>query len=268
MAQNRIDVLDHGFVRLVDWMGNDTRVAQSARVSYGEGTRPASDDDALIDYLMRHRHTSPFEMVVFLFHIKLPIFVARQLVRHRTASLNEVSARYSILPNDYYVPRDEQLMYRDTSNKQAQGGVGTQVQAGFARRDMNISLGQSFDAYQNLLDDEVPRELARIVVPTAAYTEMYWQMDLHNLLHFLKLRTDSHAQWEIQQYANAIEKFVAEKVPVSYSAWRTHVKEARTFSRDEMKALGLDTIDGERVAAEMKYMGYKHSRISELLDKL
>src|ERR1044072_5659040 len=188
-------VLDKGHVRLVDYMGDDSSIVKAARVSYQDGTKSVREDAGLIDYLMRHQHTSPFEMVEFVFDVKLPIFVARQLVRHRTASLNEVSARYSILPEEWYDIETERLQVQSSNNKQ---GSGSEVidEAETYKNDLNADAQNSFSLYQELLGNGAAREIARIGLPLSTYTQWIWKCDLHNLLHFLKLRLDTHAQWE------------------------------------------------------------------------
>lgn len=231
----QIDILDHGFVRLVDWMGDDAAICQAARVSYGDGTKSVSEDRDLIRYLLRHRHTTPFEMVEFKFHCKMPIFVARQWIRHRTASVNEVSGRYSQLKDEYYVPVPERMQKQSKKNKQ---GSAEQLPAGDAvgvQVCMEVTADRSFHAYHELLDIYgLSRELARLPVPVSTYTEWYWKMDLHNLFHFLKLRMDEHAQWEIRQYANAIFELIQPVIPVACKAFQDYVLNAVTFSADEM----------------------------------
>ncbi len=212
-------VLDKGFVRLVDSMGDDSSVVQAARVSYQKGTKTKKEDAKLISYLMKNRHTTPFEMVEFKFHAKMPIFVARQWVRHRTANINEVSARYSVLPADFYIP--EALREQDMKNKQ-----GSLVVHNSNKDNKNIEriLQHSIKAYmlyEKLLKDGVGREMARIVLPLNIYTEWYWKIDLHNLLNFLRLRLDKHAQYEIRVYAEAMLKIIEDIVPVSVKTFRS-----------------------------------------------
>lgn len=231
-------VLDKGFARLIDYCGSDARVVQSARVSYGEGTKTVSQDAALIDYLLRHQHTSPFEQVVFTFHLKMPIFVARQWVRHRTARLNEVSGRYSIMRDEFYVPKIDVISPQSHDNKQGRSDEAFPVEQARQIRD-EFSEGQSasYDSYRKMTEGGLARELARINLPLALYTEFYWQMDLHNLMRFLKLRLDSHAQYEIREYAQVILKIAETVCPLSIAAFQNHINKAVTFSAEEYDAL-------------------------------
>lgn len=241
-------VLDRGFVRVVDYMGDDAAIVQAARVSYGRGTKRSRDDQGLINYLMRNAHTSPFEMCEIKLHVKLPIFVARQWIRHRTASVNEYSARYSILDREFYVPPEEQLTIQSSANAQGRGGsgVGEQLSIGLsesgqprsrkraadeARRaeakrvqeSMTADAERSFDLYDSLHSAGLARELARVGLPLSAYTQWYWKTNLHNLFHFLALRIDEHAQWEIREYARVIlDEVVARWVPLAAKAFRAY----------------------------------------------
>ena len=184
-------VLDKGFVRLVDYLGGDARIVQAARVSYGEGTKSVREDAALIDYLLRHKHTSPFEQVILTFHLKMPIFVARQWIRHRTARLNEISGRYSVMKDEFYAPEPGRVQKQSQANKQGSTGeVPRELQSQVVRTLQNDQ-STAYSHYQDLLDDDIARELARINLPLSLYTEMYWQIDLNNLFHFLRLRMDS-----------------------------------------------------------------------------
>ncbi len=229
-----LPVLDHGFVRVVDYFGDDGAVVQAARVSYGRGTKKVSDDRNLIRYLMRHRHSTPFEMAEIKLHVKLPIFVARQWIRHRTANVNEYSARYSILDREFYVPLPEQLGAQSTANRQGRGEV---LEGAAAERALAAIEGLSADAYaryEDLLNaradgsviDEgrtgLARELARMVLPTNYYTQWYWKIDLQNLLHFVSLRADPHAQYEIRVYAEVIADILAKWVPATWEAFRDY----------------------------------------------
>ena len=215
-----IPLLDHGFVRVVDYMGDDAAVVQAARVSYGKGTKAVRRDRGLIRYLMRHRHTTPFEMCELKLHIKLPIFVARQWIRHRTANVNEYSARYSVLDKEFYLPRPEDLAVQSTDNKQGRGAELTEDQAAEVLRLLRRDAEQTYETYETLMGEfNLARELARIDLPLNAYTQWYWKIDLHNLLHFLSLRMHPHAQYEIRVYADAIADFVKDWVPLSYEAF-------------------------------------------------
>ncbi|HIE10030.1 MAG TPA: FAD-dependent thymidylate synthase, partial [Kiritimatiellae bacterium] len=238
LLDKEIPVLDRGFVRLVDYMGGDERIVQAARVSYGEGTTAVRRDAALIDYLMAHRHTSPFEHVVLEFHCKMPIFVARQWVRHRTARINEISGRYSILEEEFYLPPEDQVRYQSATNRQ--GRSDEEVPAELRARVLEIlkrDQGAAYASYRELLDEGVARELARINLPLSLYTQWYWQIDLHNLFHFLELRLDPHAQWEIRQYAKALAMCARAVAPMAFAAFQKHVLHGATFSAEEMEAL-------------------------------
>lgn len=222
--------LDHGFVRLVDWMGDDTSIVQAARVSYGKGTKSVSEDTALIRYLMRNMHTSPFEMVEFKFHVKLPIFVARQWIRHRTANVNEYSGRYSEMPDEFYLPQPDQIRSQSSTNKQGRSSE-TIPQANEIISRMQKTQQILHDEYSDFLDMGLARELARINLPLSNYTEWYWKIDLHNLFHFLRLRLDSHAQYEIRVYADAIAKIIKQIVPIAYQAFEDYTLNAVRFSK-------------------------------------
>jgi thymidylate synthase (FAD) len=230
-------VLDHGFVRVVDYMGDDSAIVQAARVSYGAGTKTGQEDDALIHYLMRHRHTTPFEMCEIKLHVKLPIFVARQWVRHRTASLNEVSARYSVLDREFYIPRPEDIRYQSRQNKQ---GGAEPVDPHLAEALVSIldsECNAAFTTYDFAVKDDIARETARIGLPLSTYTQWYWKVDLHNLFNFLALRADPHAQSEIRAYADILLLIAEQWVPVAAAAFREHRLCAVTFSASAMDAL-------------------------------
>jgi thymidylate synthase (FAD) len=233
-----IRCLDKGFVRLVDSMGTDASIVQAARVSYGEGTKQVSEDRGLIRYLMRHAHTTPFEMVEFKFHVKLPIFVARQWIRHRTANVNEYSGRYSVMRDEFYVPDALQARAQSVDNKQGRADEAFDA----AEAEAILSLlreGQTraYADYKHLLGKNFARELARINLPVSMYTEWYWKIDLHNLFHFLRLRLDAHAQYEIRVYAEAIASLAREITPVAFEAFEDYVLHAVRFSRPELRAL-------------------------------
>lgn len=231
-------VLDHGFVRLIDYLGGDSRIVQAARVSYGDGTKTVREDAALIDYLLRNDHTSPFEQVILTFHIKMPIFVARQWVRHRTARLNEVSGRYSVMRNEAYLPNVHALGYQSKNNKQ--GRTNERLPDELAEKIISILADgqqQAFKNYETLLNDNIAKELARINLPLATYTEIYWQMDLHNLFRFLKLRCDAHAQKEIRDYAFAILSIVEKVAPLATDSFKSHILNSMIFSDKEVLAL-------------------------------
>jgi thymidylate synthase (FAD) len=233
-------VLDKGFVRLVDYMGSDERVVQAARVSYGEGTKSYREDAGLIDYLLRHNHTSPFEQIVLTFHMKLPIFVARQIVRHRTASLNEISGRYSVMKDDFYIPAPADVSLQSTDNKQGRSSeVLEAARAAEIQKTFDEGQRRSYEEYSNLIDKGIARELARINLPLSLYTEWYWEMDLHNLLHFLQLRMDGHAQLEIRRYAEVMFDIARKVAPRCCESFERHRLGSVTFSREEMAELKL-----------------------------
>jgi thymidylate synthase (FAD) len=244
-----LPVLDHGFVRVVDYMGDDAAIVQAARVSYGRGTRKVSEDRGLINYLMRHRHTTPFEMCEIKYHVKLPIFVARQWIRHRTANVNEYSARYSILDKEFYIPEPEHLAVQATTNRQ---GRGAALDGDAARRVLDLLRGdaeRAYAGYSELLNEDtsgapldparpsLARELARINLTLGYYTQWYWKTDLHNLMHFLSLRADPHAQYEIRAYAEVMLETLARWVPMAHDAFLEYRLNAATIS-----AAGLSVI--------------------------
>ena len=221
-----------GFVKLLDVMGDDEEVENSARISYGEGTRKVNQTRNLIRYLMRHKHTSPFEMCEVKFHLKLPIFIMRQLVRHRTANLNEYSGRYSVMSNEFYLPEGDYLAKQSTTNSQGRGEV--LEQQGLLQFEFNRIYDGASMAYQVLLEHDLSREVARALLPVANYTECIWKIDLHNFFHFVKLRSDSHAQREIRDYADAMYKLVKPNFPLCCEAFEDYVQGATTFSKQEM----------------------------------
>lgn len=249
ILDEKFNVLDHGFVRVVDYMGDDSSIVQAARVSYGAGTKAVSEDRGLIRYLMRNRHTSPFEMCEIKFHIKLPIFVARQWIRHRTANVNEVSGRYSVMPEEFYVPHVQDVQPQAKDNKQGRNGTLPKDDVDTFRRVCQNN-HRDFDDYNGIVGNGVARELARINLPLSTYTEWYWKIDLHNLLHFLKLRMDGHAQKEIRDYANILAEIVKKWVPHTFEAFEDYVLDAKTFSRKEMGALRRLETNALRVVVE------------------
>lgn len=214
-----IKVLDHGFVRVIDYMGTDSSIVQAARVSYGDGTKTIRQDESLIAYLMRNSHTSPFEMCEIKLHIKLPIFVARQWIRHRTANVNEYSARYSLAKDDFYVPDIDQIAKQATDNKQGRGEPLTSEAAQRTRDTITRTSESCYQAYSAMLAEDVARELARIVLPVNFYTEWYWKIDLNNFMRFLRLRLDPHAQYEIRQYAAVLHDMMKLWVPITHEAF-------------------------------------------------
>ncbi|WP_421707597.1 FAD-dependent thymidylate synthase [Algihabitans sp.] len=256
-----IPVLDQGFVRVVDYMGDDAAVVQAARVSYGRGTKSLRNDEGLLRYLLRHRHTTPFEMCEIKFHVKLPIFVARQWIRHRTANVNEYSARYSILDREFYTPAPEHLAAQSTANRQGRGAVLEGKEATEVLSWLRDDAEQAFGHYESMLNEGpdgqpsdpnrqgLARELARMTLPLSTYTQWYWKIDLHNLLHFLSLRADSHAQYEIRAYADAMLEVVKRWVPITYQAFQDYA-----VGGVQLSAAGLAVVKrllaGESVAQE------------------
>ncbi len=258
MLYNALPVLDHGFVRVIDYMGDDAAVVQAARVSYGRGTRKVSEDSGLIRYLMRHRHSTPFEMCEIKYHVKLPIFVARQWIRHRTANVNEISARYSILDREFYLPAPEHLAAQSSVNRQGRGDL---LEGDDARRVLDMLRAdamQTYDHYAEMLNENadgepldptrqgLARELARMNLTLNTYTQWYWKTDLHNLLGFLSLRADSHAQYEIRVYAEAMLESVKAWVPACHAAFVDFRLGAVTFSAP-MLAVVKRMLAGEAV---------------------
>ena len=230
-------VLTHGYVVLVDYMGNDAAIVQAARVSYGAGTKTVRDDRGLIRYLMRHRHTTPFEMVEFKFLIRLPIYVARQMVRHRTASLNEVSARYSVVPDEFDLPPLDDIRRQSSRNRQGRDEALPEGVSGKFRADLQRISADAYRAYTEALDAGVARETARLLLPLAYYTEWYWKIDLWNLLHFLSLRLDAHAQEEIRRYAAIMATMTRAVCPVAYEAFEEYSLRGLVLSAREQKAI-------------------------------
>ncbi len=266
-----IELLDHGFVRVIDYLGDDNAVVQAARVSYGRGTKRVNEDRGLINYLMRHWHTTPFEMAEIKLHVKLPIFVARQWIRHRTASINEVSARYSVLDREFYLPHEDQLKAQSSVNRQ---GRGDSLAPDEARRVLALLREDGERTYANyawmLTEDEtgarieaerdgLARELARINLTLATYTQWYWKTNLHNLMNFLRLRADEHAQYEIRVYAEAMMDIMARWVPLSHEAFLEHRLGSVTLSRSALAAVRR-MAKGERVDQENSGLGAREWR--------
>jgi thymidylate synthase (FAD) len=222
------EVLDHGLIRVIDYMGNDSAITQAARVSYGKGTKAITNDEGLIRYLMRHWHSTPFEMCEIKLHIKLPVFVARQWIRHRTANVNEYSARYSILDREFYIPKAEHLAAQAVINNQGRGEALTGAEAEQVLKYLRDDSETAYDHYEEMMaeGDEskqgLARELARMNLPANVYTQWYWKVDLHNLFHFLRLRADPHAQYEIRVYAEKMCEIVKDWVPAAYSAFEDY----------------------------------------------
>ncbi len=272
-----IPVLDHGFIRVVDYMGDDSAVVQAARVSYGRGTKAVRGDAGLINYLLRHRHTTPFEMAEIKYHVKLPIFVARQWIRHRTANVNEYSARYSILDNEFYIPAPEALAAQSTENRQGRGDLLTGDEAARVFELLRRDSEQSYADYQEMLNEDaqgepldpdrqgLARELARMNLSLNFYTQWYWKTDLHNLMHFLSLRADVHAQYEIRIYAEAMLETMKSWVPQTYDAFVNY-----RYGGAHLSSKGLEAVKrliaGEEV--EQAASGMSKREWTELMETL
>ncbi len=269
LLDKEFKVLDRGFVRLVDYMGGDGAIVQAARVSYGEGTKKVSEDRALIRYLMRQRHTSPFEMVEFKFHVKLPIFVARQWIRHRTANVNEYSGRYSIMKEEFYLPDPTDIRYQSPVNKQ--GRSKDEVPDELKRRFIDFLKAieaHSYKQYLELVDAGLARELARIGLPLSLYTEWYWKIDLHNLFHFLRLRLDPHAQHEIRQYAMIMADMVKTVCPLAYEAFVDYSLKAVLLSGPEWEIILEHLSECPLTVEELTERGLSKRETRELLERL
>jgi len=251
-------VLDHGFVRVIDYMGNDTSIVQAARVSYGEGTKKSRDDKSLIFYLMRHWHSTPFEMCEIKLHVKLPVFVARQWIRHRTANVNEYSARYSILDNEFYIPKSENLASQSSSNNQGRGDVLEGEEAKKVIQILKNDSLRSYKSYEKMLSKEnkkgLARELARMNLPTNIYTQWYWKTDLHNLFNFIRLRNDLHAQYEIRVYAEKIAELVKKWVPFAFEAFEQYQLNSSHLSSNGLSCIKR-LMKGEDVSQDNSGMG-------------
>ncbi len=270
-------VLDHGFVRVIDYMGDDAAIVQAARVSYGRGTKKVSDDAGLINYLLRHRHTTPFEMCEIKYHVKLPIFVARQWIRHRTANVNEYSARYSMLDREFYIPAPDQLAAQSQANRQGRGDVLEGEEAARVLALLQDDATTIYDHYVEMLNEDedgnvvdegrsgLARELARMNLTLNTYTQWYWKIDLHNLMHFLSLRADAHAQYEIRVYADAMLESFKHWVPITYDAftqYRVGAVELSAAAMDVVKNL----LAGDAVTQETSAMSKREWR--ELMESL
>jgi thymidylate synthase (FAD) len=261
-----VPVLDHGFVRVIDYMGDDAAVVQAARVSYGRGTKKVSEDKGLIHYLMRHRHSTPFEMCEIKFHVKLPIFVARQWIRHRTANVNEYSARYSILDREFYIPAEENLAAQSVSNRQGRGDVLQGKEAAQVLDLLRTDATHAYDHYLTMLNESedgqkidesrqgLARELARMNLGLNFYTQWYWKVDLHNLMHFLSLRADAHAQYEIRVYADVMVDLLKRWVPLTAEAFVEHRLHGVTLSKSAWGAIKR-MLAGETVTQEASGLG-------------
>ena len=268
-----IQVHEHGFVKLLDVMGDDEEVENAARISYGEGTRKVSQTRNLIRYLMRHRHTSPFEMCEVKFHLKLPIFIMRQLVRHRTANLNEYSGRYSVMSDEFYLPQGDYLAKQSTTNNQGRGEE--HPNKGSLQYEFNRIYDNAQIAYETLLEADLAREISRAVLPVANYTECIWKIDLHNFFHVVKLRSDKHAQREIRDFSDAMYELVKPKFPLCCEAFEDYVQGATTFSKQEMGIIRehLQYVDDNHAWTERSDLGVTEHKLGkretkEFLEKI
>ncbi len=260
-------VLDHGFIRVMDYMGSDSAIVQAARVSYGKGTKQISQDEALIKYLMRHHHTTPFEMCEIKFHVKLPIFVARQWIRHRTANVNEYSARYSILDNKFYTPKPEQVAKQSDNNKQGSGEAFDPDTSKEIIDSLTNDSNLVYSHYEKFIEQGLAREIARTNLTLNYYTQFYWKIDLHNLLHFLKLRADKHAQYEIRVYAEVMLDIIKKWVPLAYNAFVEYCLESACISRTGLEII-RKLIKGENVTKEESNIGKREwDELMSILDK-
>lgn len=272
-----IPVLDHGFVRVIDYMGDDNAIVQAARVSYGKGTKQINADRGLIKYLMRHRHTTPFEMCEIKLHVKLPMFVARQWIRHRTANVNEYSARYSVLDKEFYIPKPEHLGAQSQANRQGRDAVLEGAEAERVLELLKRDAEQAYSSYQEMLNTDengdvldenrqgLTRELARMNLSVNYYTQWYWKVDLHNLMHFLNLRADSHAQYEIRVYADVMVDLLKKWLPLTYEAFEEYQLKGAYFSASALKAVQA-MIKGEDV--DPAKFGISPREWREVLDRL
>jgi thymidylate synthase (FAD) len=256
-------VLDHGFVRVVDYLGDDAAICQAARVSYGRGTKSVQNDEGLIRYLMRHWHSTPFEMCELKLHVKLPVFVARQWIRHRTANVNEYSGRYSILDREFYIPEPSALAAQSAQNNQ---GRGAELNPGEAARVLDwlkSDAARAYDHYEAMIATDgqqgLARELARMNLPANIYTQWYWKTDLHNLFHFLRLRADAHAQWEIRVYAECIAKLTEAWVPIAYKAFADYRLGGVTLSAQALQCVRR-MLKGESVSQATSGMSAREWR--------
>jgi thymidylate synthase (FAD) len=274
-----IPVLDHGFIRVIDYMGDDSSIVQSARVSYGKGTKKVSTDEGLIRYLMRHWHSTPFEMCEIKYHVKLPIFIARQWIRHRTANVNEYSARYSILDKEFYIPAKEQLSAQSTNNRQGRGDLITGQQADEVLKILKDDAVRTYDNYEKMLNERfdgtvidekksgLARELARMNLTLNSYTQWYWKTDLLNLMNFLFLRGDSHAQYEIRVYAEKMLDTVKKWVPITHAAFLDYRVGAAHLSSKGLKIV-KSMINGNKVSYEDSGLSKREwNELMELIDK-
>ena len=273
-----LPVLDQGFVRVIDYMGDDGAIVQAARVSYGRGTRRVREDAGLIRYLLRHRHTTPFEMCEIKYHVKLPIFVARQWIRHRTANVNEYSARYSVLDREFYIPAPETLAAQATRNRQGRGDTLTGEEAARVLDILREDSARAYADYQEMLNEDdvgnvidpardgLAREMARMNLPLNIYTQWYWKIDLHNLLGFLSLRADSHAQYEIRAYADAMLESVKRWVPLTYAAFEDYIMGGASISATGLKVVRR-MLAGEEVSqADSELSAREWRELMDLLD--
>jgi thymidylate synthase (FAD) len=265
LLDKEFPVLDKGFVRLVDYMGSDARIVQSARVSYGSGTKTVREDQGLINYLIKNLHTSPLEQVELTFHIKAPLFVVAQWVRHRMASINSMSARYSVMKDEFYLPTPEQIRSQSNKNKQVGEGILELEMAQKAFEQITADSEHAYSTYETLLEDSVCREQARMVLPQNLYTQFYWKQDLHNLFHFLRLRMDWHAQEEIRAYAKVMATMAQAVAPMAYAAFEEYILHAVRLSRKEAEVV-RSLLQKAEVVSEA-YVGLSEREKTEFLGK-
>ena len=265
ILQQEFKILDHGFIRVIDYMGDDSAIVQAARVSYGSGTKQVREDIGLINYLLRNSHTTPFEMCEIKFHIKAPYFVARQWIRHRTANVNEYSARYSIVDQDYYLPNQDEISFQSSNNKQGRGEQVDEDFSNYVRETIKNTSDQQYKHYNKMLESGLAREVARIILPLNYYTEFYWKIDLHNLMHFLRLRADSHAQYEIRLYALRMIEILKLWVPHTYQAFQDYRVNSKNFSEKMIAVVKRMTCNEE---VNQENSGLSKREWGELMDIL
>lgn len=261
--------LNAGFVRLIDYMGGDESIVQAARVSYGKGTKSVNEDRGLIRYLMRHLHTTPFEMVELKFHVKLPIFVARQWIRHRTANVNEYSGRYSVMKDEFYIPEHGAIHFQSLRNKQGRSDDEVPEELrGKVLEILTSSQQKLYSEYEGMLESDIARELARINLPLSLYTEWYWKIDLHNLFHFLRLRIDPHAQYEIRVYGEAMAEMTKKVAPMAWEAFEDYILKSEKFSRLELNIIA-EQFDSSGITKEyLESKGLGKREAEEFFEKL
>lgn len=268
ILEKEFSVLNSGFIRVIDYMGNDSSIVQAARVSYGQGTKTINQDEGLIRYLMRHSHTTPFEMCEIKLHIKAPIFVARQWLRHRTASVNEISARYSILSDEFFIPELHNIAKQSINNKQGRSEEFEKNIAEDIQDKINKNCNNTFELYNEFINKEnLAREISRTILPVGTYTEFYWKIDLHNLMHFLKLRVDPHAQKEIRIYAEIILEILQKWVPITYQAFMDYKVNSISLSAKDILHLSK-CLDIEKINQKIEELSKSKGENLEFISKI